>query len=170
MEWSLSNGPTYLTEIGDEDARWLREHGVRRHVRSGERVITEGIMPEHIWVVLEGEFQMSSEELDDPDMLRVKEGELLGEVSYINRNPPATSVTAVRDGILLAVRRGDLDAKISDDPAFGSRMRKVLMDFAVNRMWDYNHHRPAAPAAQAPDPYADLRVHELIEKLLLGDI
>jgi hypothetical protein len=44
------------------------------------------------------------------------------------------------------------------------------MDFAVNRMWQYNRRgwNPPPPEPE-PDPYADLRVHELIEKLLRGE-
>ncbi len=162
--------PPYLGEFGDEDARWLHEHGVQRRVRAGERVITEGVTPEHIFVVLEGEFQVSSESLGDPDMMRVKPGELLGEVSYINRTTPGASVVAVVDGVLLGIRRADADAKVAADPAFGSRFHKVLMHFAVNRMWLYNRRDWNPPPPRPPaDPYEDLRVHELIEKLLRGE-
>lgn len=162
--------PPYLKEFGDEDARWLHEHGAQVHVRTGDKVITEGVDPGEIWVVLDGEFRVSSEGMNDPDMLRVKAGELLGEISYIKRSPPGASVFAVTDGVLLAVRRADLDAKIAQDPGFGSRFRKVLMDFAVNRMWLYNRRDWSPPPPQPdPDPYAELKVHELIEKLLRGE-
>ena len=162
--------PPYLKEFGDEDARWLHEHGAQVRVRAGEVVITEGETPEFIWVVLDGEFRVSSCSMNDPDMLRVKPGELLGEMSYIQGTAPGASVFAVTDGVLLAVRRGDLNAKIARDPGFGSRFRKVLMDFAVNRMWQYNRRDWNPPAPQPePDPYAELKVHELIEKLLRGE-
>ncbi|HET7230610.1 MAG TPA: cyclic nucleotide-binding domain-containing protein [Longimicrobium sp.] len=162
--------PPYLNEIGDEDARWLQEHGVQMHVRAGDRVITEGVTPEHLYVVLDGEFRVSSQAMNDPDMLRAGAGELLGEMSYINGSPPGASVLAVVDSVLLAVPRADIDAKIDRDPAFGSRFRKMLMDFAVNRMWLYNRRDWNPPPPQPdPDPYADLRVHELIEKLLRGE-
>lgn len=166
----MSTVPPFLGEFGDEDARWLHEHGVQKRVRAGERVIVEGVSPEHIFVVLEGEFQVSSESLNDPDMLRVKAGELLGEVSYINHTSAGASVWAVTPAIVLAIRRADADAKIAEDPAFGSRFRKVLMEFAVSRMWQYKRRDliPPPPPPQA-DPYEDLRVHELIEKLLRGE-
>jgi len=169
-EVPLPTVPPYLGEIGDEDARWLHEHGVQRRVHAGDRVIAEGATPEHIFVVLEGEFQVSSEALNDPDMLRVKAGELLGEVSYINHTSAGASVWAVTPSVVLAIRRNDVDAKIADDPAFGSRFRKVLMEFAVNRMWQYNRRDISPPPPPpASDPYEDLRVHELIEKLLRGE-
>ncbi|HEU4557651.1 MAG TPA: cyclic nucleotide-binding domain-containing protein [Longimicrobium sp.] len=166
----MSTVPPYLQEFGDDDARWLHQHGVLTYVRAGDRVITEGVTPEHIYVVLEGEFRVSSESMNDPDVSRVKEGELLGEMSFINRVPPGASVYAVVDGVLLAVSRAQVDAQIEQDPEFGSRFRKVVMDFAVNRMWLYNRRANDPPPPQPePDPYADLRVHELIEKLLRGE-
>lgn len=162
--------PPYLKEFGDEDARWLHEHGVLVHLRARERVIAEGVTPEHLYVVLEGEFRVSSESMGDPDMLRARPGELLGEMSYIHGTAPGASVIAVTNSVVLALRRADVDAQIARDPAFGSRFRKVLMDFAVNRMWQYNRRDwnppPAEPEA---DPYAELKVHELIEKLLRGE-
>ena len=58
--------PPFLGEIGDEDARWLYEHGERRPVAAGERIITEGKTPDHVFVVLEGEFLVSSVSLNEP--------------------------------------------------------------------------------------------------------
>lgn len=166
----MSTVPPYLGEFGENDVRWFHENGTRLHVRAGERVITEGVMPEHIFVVLEGEFQVSSVGMNDPDMMRAREGELLGEMSYINRVPPGASVDAVVDGQLLAVLRTNVDAKIKRDPEFGSRFRKAVMDCAFDRVWLYNRRNWDPPPPQPPpDPYAGLRVHELIEKLLRGE-
>jgi len=165
----VSTVPPYLGEFGDEDVRWLNEHGAHRRVRAGEQVITEGVTPEHIFVVLEGEFRVSSESMRDPDVMRVGEGQLLGEMSYINRKPPGASVFAVTDGVLLGIPRARVRAKIVDDPAFGSRFLKVLGEFAVDRMWLYNRRDADPPPPQPePDLDADLRVADLIRSLLEG--
>jgi CRP-like cAMP-binding protein len=166
----VPTSPPYLKEFGDEDARWLHEHGAQMRVHPGDRVLVEGVHPEHLYLVLEGEFRVSSAQMRDPDMLRVNAGELLGEISYIQHTPPGATVYAVTDGVLLAIPRTELDAKIADDPAFGSRFRKVLMDFAVSRMWNYSRRDWNPPPPQPErDPYAELKVHELIEKLLRGE-
>jgi CRP-like cAMP-binding protein len=162
--------PPFLGELSDQDAAWFGAAGQQQRVRAGEVVITEGVTPEHIHVVLEGSFIVSSERLGDPEIQRIGPGELLGEMSYINRSPPGGSVRAATDGVLLSVRRADIDAKITTDPAFGSRFRKVISEFAVSRMYDYGRRRVGEdppPPPSAPDD--DLRVHELIEKLLRGE-
>lgn len=158
--------PPFLGEIGDDDARWLHEHGTRRPVRSGERIITEGKQPDHVFVVLEGEFLVSSVSLKEPELQRVRSGEVLGEMSYINRQPPGASVDAVTDGLLLAVPRARIDAKIQEDPAFGSRFMKVLSEFALSRFWRFG--RRALPDANPPLPES-VRVDEMIKRLLDGD-
>jgi CRP-like cAMP-binding protein len=164
--------PPYLGEFADEDAEWLAANGEQRRVSAGEKIITEGVTPEHIFVVLEGEFVVSSRALGDPEIQRVGPGELLGEMSYINQEPPGGSVSAATDGVLMGVRRADIDAKIAADPGFGSRFRKVISDFAVNRIYRYSRRRMTCevpPPPPASDPDDDLRVHELIEKLLRGE-
>ncbi|HSU15662.1 Crp/Fnr family transcriptional regulator [Longimicrobium sp.] len=164
--------PPYLGEFADEDAEWLASAGEQRRVRAGEEVITEGVTPEHIHFVLEGEFVVSSRSLGDPEIQRIGPGEVLGEVSYINQVPPGGSVRAATDGVLMSVRRADIDAKVAADPAFASRFRKVISEFAVSRILLYSRRfvdgesPPPAPSSSADD---DLRVHELIEKLLRGE-
>jgi CRP-like cAMP-binding protein len=171
-ETALPRLPPYLGEFADEDTEWIAANGEQRRVAAGEEVITEGVTPEHIFVVLEGEFVVSSRALGDPEIQRVGPGELLGEMSYINQVPPGGSVRAASDGVLMGVRRADIDAKIQADPAFGSRFRKVISDFAVNRIYLYGRRRLAGESPPPPppsDPEDDLRVHELIEKLLRGE-
>ncbi|HEX6746073.1 MAG TPA: cyclic nucleotide-binding domain-containing protein [Longimicrobium sp.] len=161
--------PPYLGEFADEDAEWFYSVGERRRVRTGEVVIAEGETPEHIHFVLEGEFVVSSETLGDPEVARVGPGELLGEMSYINREPAGGSVIATKDGVLLSVRRADIDAKIEADPAFGSRFRKVISEFAVTRMYRYPRRNREDAADPPRDEESYLRVTELIEKLLRGE-
>jgi CRP/FNR family cyclic AMP-dependent transcriptional regulator len=171
-ETALPRFPPYLGEFADEDAAWLYANGERREAAAGEEVITEGVTPEHIFVVLEGEFVVSSHSLSDPEIHRAGPGELLGEMSYINQEPPGGSVHAATDGVLLCVLRAGIDAKIAADPAFGSRFRKVISDFAVNRIYRYGRRRltgETPPPFSPSDPDDDLRVHELIEKLLRGE-
>jgi CRP/FNR family cyclic AMP-dependent transcriptional regulator len=189
------NLPPYLGEFTDEDARWFAHTGELWRVHAGEVVITEGVTPEHIHVVLKGEFVVSSAALRDPEMQRVGPGELLGEMSYINGVPPGSSVGAATDGVLLSVRRKDIDAKIDSDPAFGSRFRKVISEFAVTRIFRYGRRKliqrtlagdlpeskpksPSVPASDEGDEQQDekaaqeeknRRVRELIEIMLDED-
>lgn len=164
----MSAVPPDLRECGDEDARWLFEHGVQRRVRAGEEIIAEGVLPEYVWVVLEGEFRVTSAQMRDMELARARPGDVLGEMPDADRRLPTMSVIAATEGTLLAVRRADLDARTAEEPGFATRVRKVLRAYAVNRLWECGHPEWNALAG-GHDPYAGLRPHELIEKLLRGE-
>ena len=160
--------PPYLGEFTKDDVRWFLENGKQWRVRAGEVVITEGVNPGHIFVVLEGEFIVSSEALADPEIQRIGPAELLGEMSYLNGVPPGSSVRAATDGVLLAVLRSDVDAKIEADPAFGSRFRKVASDFGFSRLWVY--HRVAATLELRMIFVPAVRTDQKPRKLLVIDL
>lgn len=169
----MTKAPPFLGRFEDGDARWLNDAGERRAVKAGDTVIEEGVMPAHLFVVLDGEFVVSSRALRDPEMQRIGAGEVLGEMSYLNDLPPAASVYAAADGLLLCIPRGALKRKIDEDPGFGLRFQTVISSFAVDRFWAYGRRdRPdlLAKGRRREDDDASLRVHELIEKLLRGEM
>ena len=92
--------PPFITELDDEDARWMDGAGQRRRVRAGEEIVSEGVPPRHLFVVIEGEFEAS----------------------------PAAggSVRAATDGVLLCVPREELEAKAAGDPGFELRLDRVI--------------------------------------------
>lgn len=164
----MANVPPFLGEFDDEDARWLSRHGERRDVVAGDVIISEGRTPAHIFVVLDGEFVVSSRSLGDADMQRIRAGELLGEISYIQKTPPGASVIAAKDGVVLAIPRSEVDQRLAEDPHFAARFQRVISELAVDRLWQYGR-RALQPRPQRSVPDDDLRVHELIEKLLRGE-
>lgn len=144
--------PAYLAEFADEDAAWFVRHGEERRVRPGEVVIEEKVTPEHVFIVLRGKFVVSSRSLGVLDIQRIGRGEILGEMSYLNREPPGGSVIAHTNGVLLAVRRGDIDARIRVDPAFADRFHRVASNFANSRLWRFVRRRLTADRSDEPDP------------------
>jgi CRP-like cAMP-binding protein len=153
--------------LADEDVSWVIANGVQLRVRAGDVVISEDVVPDHVFVVLEGSFMVSSAQLRQPELQRVGVGELLGEVSYVSGRAPAASVYALTDGVLLGVHRWKLDEKIAADAEFSSRFHQVISAFAVERLYQFGHR--GIPDPGPPGEGADLRVHELIEKMLRGE-
>jgi hypothetical protein len=92
--------PPFITELDDEDARWLDGAGERRRVRAGEEIATGGVPTQHLFVVIEGEFEASPAD----------EG----------------AVRAATDGVLLCVSREEVEAKAAGDPGFEHRLGRVI--------------------------------------------
>ncbi|HEV7589603.1 MAG TPA: cyclic nucleotide-binding domain-containing protein [Longimicrobium sp.] len=139
----MTDVPPFVTELGDEDARWLHGAGERRCVRAGEEIALEGFPPRHLFVVIEGEFEASS----------------------IAGGP----VRAATDGVLLCIRREEVEAKLAGDPTFERRLDQVISKFAPR------HRRQPGrlarkPLDAEPDIPAEFQIPQMIEKLLRGDI
>ena len=132
--------PPFITEFDDEDARWLDGAGELRPVRAGEEIVTEGVPPGHLFVVIEGEFEES----------------------------PAAggAVRAATDGVLLCIPREELEAKAADDPAFEHRLISKL---PPKRRLPRRPAAPAKKPAE-PAPGGGLHVPTVIEKLLRGEL
>ena len=139
----MTNVPPFVTELGDEDARWLVLAGERRCVRAGEEIAPEGYPPRHLFVVIEGEFEASS----------------------VAGGP----VRAATDGVLLCIRREEVEAKLAGDPTFERRLDQVISKFAPRRR---RSDRPAAEPGdgRAPEIPAEFTMPQMIEKLLRGDL
>jgi CRP-like cAMP-binding protein len=131
--------PPFITELDDEDARWLDGAGERRRVRAGEEIASGGVPPKHLFVVIEGEFEEST--------------------------AAGGAVRAATDGVLLCIPREELEAKAANDPAFEHRMiAKLAPKRRPPRRPPGQAKKPAEPA-----PEGSLHVPTVIERLLRGD-
>lgn len=192
----MTKVPPFMGDFSDDDIAWAIRVGVRRHVRAGERIILEGEHPRELFIILEGAFVVESRQLNRPNMKRLGPGELVGEMSYINRQVPVSSVRALEDSELLCIPRTALDEKIAGDPGFAGRFHKVVSEFAVARLYAWSPPpteppperasgdervewmpKPAEGSLRVDEPIQraevpvdeSFRVYELIERMLRGE-
>lgn len=162
----MTQVPPFMGDFSDDDIAWAIRVGVRRHVRAGEAIIVEGEQPHELFVILEGAFLVASRQLNLPNMKRLGPGELVGEMSYINKQIPVSSVRALEDSEVLCIPRTALDEKIAGDPAFQGRFHKVVSEFTLERMYAWWVPPPEVPPEEET---ASLRVYDLIERMLRGE-
>jgi CRP-like cAMP-binding protein len=122
-----------LGELEDDDAEWLSEIGTQRRMRTGEVLIHEGRAIDSVFFVTQGTFAVTTGAAAQ-EVARVGVGEVLGEISYIDRYPPTATVTALEDSAVLAVSRRSLTAKIQTDPGFAGRFYKAVAVFMAERL------------------------------------
>jgi hypothetical protein len=87
--------PPFVTELSAEDAAWLQGAGERRRMRAGEEIGRD-----HLFVVIEGEFETST--------------------------AAGGPLRAATDGEVLCVRPEEVAAKVASDPAFRRRLHEVI--------------------------------------------
>jgi len=158
--------PPFLSYLSDEDARWLRETGVLQRVRKGDVVITQGVRPEHIFMVLEGEFEVDTNLFDGTRVRPVGPGELLGEMSYRWDIEPRNSVLATSDSTLLSVRRVDIDEKCDADLEFRERFLRILDQFIAERIEYFRHPERGYPRRESESEASFRRLRKLIKEML----
>ena len=160
----MTKVPPFMGDFSDEDIAWAIRVGVRRRVTAGEPIIVEGQQPRELFVILEGAFMVSSRQLNLPAMKRLGPGELVGEMSYVNKQLPVSSVRALEDSEVLCIPRTALAEKIAGDSGFEGRFHKVVSEFTLARMYAW-----WAPAQEPVRDEGTLRVYELIERMLRGE-
>ncbi len=102
----------------DPEERWAIMGRFRaRDMAAGERVITEGLASDGLYVVLSGSLAVLKRK--GPTEIRagaLKEGDVFGEMSCLRKTPASATVMACRAGRLLHLPRADFDELIVTYP------------------------------------------------------
>ncbi|RKG99158.1 cyclic nucleotide-binding domain-containing protein, partial [Corallococcus sp. CA047B] len=110
---NVMNGSPLFRPFNRKDRRGLVERFRARDVERGDVIIREGDATDGLYVVLSGEVDV----LKDGHVLsRLKEGDLFGEISLLQKTPATATVEAARHTTLLRLPREDFDSLISSHP------------------------------------------------------
>lgn len=155
----------------DEDVAWVITHGIPQPLAAGHRLVCEGEAADAVFVVLEGSLVVSCESLGIGLLARLGPGEIVGETTADAAVPPLGTVRAETDAAVLEIPRAPLEARLRRDRGFGARLARLVSALTTERVRELrNRHaereRELRPAREAES----LRVHELIERLLHGDL
>ncbi|MDX1647978.1 MAG: cyclic nucleotide-binding domain-containing protein [Longimicrobiales bacterium] len=122
-----------LGEFDDADADWLVKTGRQIDVPDGQAIIREGEPIDSLFFVTGGSFRVTTG-AEGTEIARLQTGEVVGEISYVDRRPPTATVTAVEDARVLAIPRDRLTEKLEEDPRFASRFYKAVATFLADRL------------------------------------
>ncbi len=121
-----------LGQLTDSDADWLAANGVLREISANATLIEHGGRIDAVYFVLDGELAVISPR--GGVIARVSVGDVLGEMSLIDSQPPSASVRATRNTRLLAIPKTLLADKLAGDDAFAARFYRALAMFLAERM------------------------------------
>jgi CRP-like cAMP-binding protein len=99
--------------FGRKDRRELMERFLARDVRRGEVLIREGHQVDGLYMVMSGEVEVRKA---GQYLATLREGELFGEMSLLQKTPASATVTATRYTSLLRLPREDFDTLILTHP------------------------------------------------------
>lgn len=112
-----------LSFLGDQDIDLLLRSSQRRHVVRGEIVVREGQSPEAIFLVQEGFISVRA---GGVTVGYFGPGQVLGEISFLERRSASATVVAEGDAVLNRIDNADLEALLSAHPDLAARFYRSL--------------------------------------------
>lgn len=118
--------------LSDDDMIWLLSRGQLRSLRAGERLVDVGRPIDHLYFVTRGAMAVSRG--DGTRVASLGEGDVIGEMSFVDRRPPSVSVRAEQATELMAVPVQLIAARFESEPAFAARFYRALAVFLSDRL------------------------------------
>src|SRR5262245_17164356 len=108
--------------------------GTKREVAPGSVVIQQGHPINEMFVVVDGVLSVRTDKTATADIARLRSGEVVGEMSFVDSRPPSASVQATEPSVVLAIPRSVLEKKLSNDIHFAARFYRSLAVFLSDRL------------------------------------
>lgn len=121
-----------LGDLDDHDLVWLADRGEVVALKAGEHLIHAGEPVKHLYFVTDGE--LAVELPDGPQLARIGVGDVIGEMSFVEKQPPNASVRATAPCRLLRIPRDVLLAEFKHNAAFAARFYRALAVFLSDRL------------------------------------
>ena len=144
-----------LGVLDDDDVDWLIEAGQRQELQPGQVLIREGEPCEHLYLILDGGLEVSVAALSAQPIAHLATGEVVGEMSFVDSQPPSATVSALEPSIVLAISCSQLRHKLQQDIWFASRFYRALAILLSSRLRSTvkhlqgEHWRPVASLNEA---------------------
>ncbi len=121
-------------DLNDGDIDWLATVGTRREYAAGMELIREGRPIAEVLILLEGRLEVLVGGTQARRIASLHQGEIVGELSFLDSRPPNATVVAAVDSVTLAVPRAQLSTRLARDTAFAARFYRALGVFLAERL------------------------------------
>lgn len=139
-----------LEQLTNQDIQWLRKNGSQRSLGANKVLISPNNPVNFLYIVMEGDLVASitknqssglgrvfaaleDEEALTEEIASFSEGDVLGEMSFLDVEP-STTITAVIDCLILAIPRELLQQKLDEDEGFASRFYRAMAILLQQRL------------------------------------
>ena len=129
------------TELSKEEATKLAELMQMRDLKSGEYLIEEGAADDTLHLVIEGNFEVVKSTAGGgvASIAIVREGDLAGELSFIDGDVHTVGLRALCDCKILSLTRTDFEKIIDTDPQLVYKVMRAVARSSHRIMHQMNH-------------------------------
>jgi CRP-like cAMP-binding protein len=118
--------------LSDADMIWLLSMGGLRRLRDGDRPIEAGKPVTDLFVVMHGALAVTLP--DGSQIATLGEGEVFGEMSFVESRPPGATVRVTGKAEVLAIPRQTILDRFEAEPQFAVRFYRALAMFLSDRL------------------------------------
>ncbi len=121
-----------LGDLHDRDIAWLAQAGSVRKLVDGETLIAAGRPVDNLFFVTDGRLQVTSpsgNRLADLEL-----GEVVGEMSFVEKRLPSATVKALGEARVLAIPRAAMLEAFARDNGLAMRFYRALAVFLSDRL------------------------------------
>lgn len=127
----------FLGELSSDDISWFISVGHKNELPKGASLITQGRHIKALYILITGELSVvvAKEGGGEIEIAHLKAGDIVGELSFLDRRPPAATVRADTDAVtILAIPRYVLEDKLQSDLGFASRFFRGVGILLASRL------------------------------------
>ena len=128
---TMPKGLIILGDLLDRDLIWLAREGTLRRMAKGDVLIHAGREIDDLFIVTEGRFGVQAGSVE---VAEIGVGDVLGEMSFVEKRPPGATVQAKEASRVLAVPREALVDEFRHNEAFAARFYRALAVFLSDRL------------------------------------
>lgn len=121
-----------LGDLAEEDVIFLANAGEVKILAEGETLIQSGVDVEALYFLTRG--AMVVRLANGSEVAQLGIGDVVGEMSFVEKQLPEADVVATEPCRLLAVPRKTIQAELKNNPAFSGRFYKALATFLSDRL------------------------------------
>ncbi|MGD1904480.1 MAG: cyclic nucleotide-binding domain-containing protein [Leptolyngbyaceae cyanobacterium] len=158
-----------LGVLEDEDIDWLVSVGTRQELTVNEVLIYEAQSVKALHLILSGTLMVSVARPQPTAIAQLTSGEVVGEMSFVDRLPPSATVMATEKSVVLTIDSVQLETKLTQDMGFSSRFYRALAILLSTRLRSTIQHLEAEywrPLTLDSETYSP----EMADHMVLGEI
>lgn len=130
--WVAANINDNLPNLDDADVAWMANAGHQQQVAAGEVLVSAGQPVESLYIVLDGEMSVTLG--GDKFVAVLAPGDIIGEMSLIDKRSPSVSVICSTKARVLAIPHSEIRSRLDSDTAFAARFYESFATFLSYRL------------------------------------
>lgn len=126
-----------------QDIEWLIEEGELLTIAAKQHLIDKGKEIDYMYIVLDGSLGVYDLSKSQKPFANISQGEVLGELSFIDALPPSATVVAKSNAELLRIEKDIIREKLRKDKPFAARFYYSLSLLLSHRLRNRNSEEGA---------------------------